>query len=396
MTGLKNDKKMVPNIRFKGFTDDWEQRKLSTFADRFDNLREPITAGKRVNGDIPYYGANGIQDYVDGYTHDGDFLLIAEDGASDLSNYPVRRVNGKVWVNNHAHVVAGKMDAADNGFLSNSFKTINIEPFLVGGGRAKLNSDVMMKLEFKLPEYQEQKEIGSLLDKVDNVLTLHQRKLEGLEKLKKLLLQKMFPQNGESVPELRFSGFTDDWEQRKLGELTTWSKGFELSKDKLNSEGVGSKALHYADLYKFKPVERDVIHWTTSEEGYDLKSNSLLFPMSDVTSVGLARTSYLTDNSVKIGGDVLIAELNKDTEAGFLSYQINAVPNKIIPFVTGTTIRHINSKSLSKIIYSITGTQEQKQIETILLSLGSLITLHQRKLEKLESVKKSLLQNLFV
>ncbi|CAK1245478.1 Restriction endonuclease S subunit (HsdS) [Fructobacillus fructosus] len=182
----------IPAIRFTGFTDDWEQRKLSTFADRFDNLREPIIAGKRVNGDTPYYGANGIQDYVDGYTHDGDFLLIAEDGANDLSNYPVRRVNGKVWVNNHAHVVAGKMDEADNEFLANSFKTINIEPFLVGGGRAKLNSDVMMKLEFKLPEYQEQKEIGSLLGKVDDLLILHQRKLNSLEKLKKLLLQKMF------------------------------------------------------------------------------------------------------------------------------------------------------------------------------------------------------------
>src|SRR5699024_8807422 len=141
----------VPEVRFPGFTDAWEDRKLSDIADRFDNLRVPITASDRKPGDTPYYGANGIQDYVEGFTHNGEFILVAEDGANDLKNYPVQYVNGKVWVNNHAHVLQGKKTITDNKFLMNAIKNFNIEPFLVGGGRAKLNADVMMKLNILLP-----------------------------------------------------------------------------------------------------------------------------------------------------------------------------------------------------------------------------------------------------
>ena len=89
---------------------------MSEIADRFDNLRVPVAANLRVSGDTPYYGANGIQDYVEGYTHDGEYVLVAEDGASDLKNYPVNYVNGRIWVNNHAHVLQGKNNIASNRF----------------------------------------------------------------------------------------------------------------------------------------------------------------------------------------------------------------------------------------------------------------------------------------
>ena len=89
-------KKKVPELRFKGFTDEWEQRKVSDVSDRYDNLRVPVAANLRIKGSTPYYGANGIQDYVEGYTHDGEFVLVAEDGANDLKNYPVNYVNGRV------------------------------------------------------------------------------------------------------------------------------------------------------------------------------------------------------------------------------------------------------------------------------------------------------------
>ncbi len=146
----------VPEIRFPGFTEDWEERRLQEVVDRYDNLRIPITASKRVAGNTPYYGANGIQGYVEGYTHDGEFILVAEDGANDLKNYPVQYVDGKVWVNNHAHVIQAKENLADNMFLMNAIRSINIEPFLVGGGRAKLNADVLMKLEVIIPLKSEQ------------------------------------------------------------------------------------------------------------------------------------------------------------------------------------------------------------------------------------------------
>ncbi|AWV73876.1 restriction endonuclease subunit S [Latilactobacillus curvatus] len=182
----------VPELRFAGFADDWEERKLLDIADRFDNLRVPITASNRKSGDTPYYGANGIQDYVEGFTHDGEFILVAEDGANDLKNYPVQYVDGKVWVNNHAHVLQGKKTITDNKFLMNSIKNFDIEPFLVGGGRAKLNADVMMKLNILLPTFEEQEQIGSFFSLLDKTIALHQRKLDLLKEQKKGFLQKMF------------------------------------------------------------------------------------------------------------------------------------------------------------------------------------------------------------
>lgn len=182
----------VPEIRFPGFTEDWEQRRLQEVVDRYDNLRIPITASKRVAGNTPYYGANGIQGYVEGYTHDGEFILVAEDGANDLKNYPVQYVDGKVWVNNHAHVIQAKENLADNMFLMNAIRSINIEPFLVGGGRAKLNADVLMKLEVIIPLKSEQQKIGNFFKQLDDTITLHQRKLDLLKETKKGFLQKMF------------------------------------------------------------------------------------------------------------------------------------------------------------------------------------------------------------
>ena len=181
-----------PALRFAGFEDDWKEVKLGEVTDRYDNLRVPISANERVSGDTPYYGANGIQDYVDGYTHDGEFILIAEDGASDLKDYPVQYVNGKVWVNNHAHVIQGKKDLINNIFLLFAVKQINIEPFLVGGGRAKLNSDIMMKLPLHLPTLPEQEAIGSFFQDLDKAIAKQEEKVNQLKESKQTLLRKMF------------------------------------------------------------------------------------------------------------------------------------------------------------------------------------------------------------
>ena len=188
-------------------------------------MRIPIAASKRSIGDTPYYGANGIQDYVSGFTHDGEFVLVAEDGANDLNDYPIKHVSGKIWVNNHAHVIQGKENICNNSFLARSLKKANICSVLVGGGRAKLNSEIMMKLEIHVPTLEEQRKVGSIFEKVDNTITLHQRKVESLKQLKKYLLQKMFPKNGETKPEIRFKNFTGDWEQRKLADICRITMG---------------------------------------------------------------------------------------------------------------------------------------------------------------------------
>lgn len=153
----------------------WEQRKLGDVATRHDNLRIPIAAKDRIPGDTPYYGANGIQDYVEGYTHEGEFVLVAEDGAADLDNYPVQLISGLSWVNNHAHVIKAIPDVAQNRFIMHLIKSMDIASYLVGGTRSKLNAEVLMEIEIKLPSNSEQIHIGALLSTLDSLITLHQR-----------------------------------------------------------------------------------------------------------------------------------------------------------------------------------------------------------------------------
>ena len=184
--------RLILTANKKRNTSSWEQRKVQDVADRFDNLRIPVAANLRVHGTTPYYGANGIQDYVEGFTHDGEFVLVAEDGANDLKNYPVKCVNGRIWVNNHAHVLQGKAGIADNSFLAFAISQSDIESLLVGGGRAKLNAETLMSIEFRLPCLQEQYRIGEYLTQLDHLITLHQRELEKLQNIKKSMLEKMF------------------------------------------------------------------------------------------------------------------------------------------------------------------------------------------------------------
>lgn len=181
-----------PELRFPGFTDAWEQRKLSEVTAYFDNLRVPVTASDRVPGKIPYYGANGIQDYVSGHTHSGEFVLIAEDGANDLNDYPIQYVNGAIWVNNHAHVIAGYKEKLENKFLSYSLKTVKMSTFIVGGGRSKLNLKALLEIPISMPNHDEQCCIGEFIETIDKTITLHQRKLDHLQLQKKALLQQMF------------------------------------------------------------------------------------------------------------------------------------------------------------------------------------------------------------
>jgi len=183
----------TPEVRFKGFSGEWKEIELDNIVNRYDNLRIPISAIDRISGITPYYGANGIQGYIEGYTHDGEFILVAEDGANDLKNYPVQYVNGKIWVNNHAHVLQAKEGLANNSFLKFAISKINIEPFLVGGGRAKLNANIMMSMNFNIPSnISEQVKIGNYFQKLDKQIDLQQKELEKLKNIKKASLAKMF------------------------------------------------------------------------------------------------------------------------------------------------------------------------------------------------------------
>ncbi len=185
-------KESTPSLRFIGFYSNWNVSKLQNITKRLDNARVPISASKRVSGVIPYYGANGIQDHVKGYTHNGEYLLIAEDGANDVKNYPIHYVKGKIWVNNHAHVLQVINNKSDILFLLYALKTLNMEKYLVGGSRAKLNAAVLMKLPIKSPELIEQHNIGSLLMHLDTISVKCELKIKRLKQIKQFLLQNMF------------------------------------------------------------------------------------------------------------------------------------------------------------------------------------------------------------
>ena len=183
----------VPEIRFKGFTDDWEQRKLGDIVDFLDTQRKPLTENIREKGPYPYYGASGIVDYVAGYIFDEELVLLSEDGANITDrNYPVCFLaSGKYWVNNHAHVLKTK-EGIDNNFICNSLECKDFSIYNTGMAMPKLNQDICKKIPVDFPTYDEQEKIGNYFRNIDYFITLHQRKLEKLQNLKKAMLEKMF------------------------------------------------------------------------------------------------------------------------------------------------------------------------------------------------------------
>ena len=186
------DGETVPELRFSGFTDAWEQGRLGAITEIFDNLRIPVTENLRAHGHTPYYGANGIQGFIDGFTHDGEFILIAEDGANNLKNYPIQYTVGKIWVNNHAHVLKGVDEVLNSLFLAYCMKSMDISKYLVGGTRAKLTSSAMKSITIIFPSLQEQTAIGNFFRQLDTVIEAYQQKSNQLHTLKTALLGKMF------------------------------------------------------------------------------------------------------------------------------------------------------------------------------------------------------------
>ena len=188
----------IPKIRFKGFTEPWEQRKLGDVVEFLDTMRKPLEGDKRTPGPYPYYGASGIVDYVDGYLFDEELVLLSEDGANITDrNYPVCFLaSGKYWVNNHAHVLRTK-DVNENNFICNSLERKDYKQYNSGMAMPKLNQEVCRSIPISCPSFDEQKKIGDYFRNLDNLITLHQRKCDDTKELKKYMLQKMFPKNGE-------------------------------------------------------------------------------------------------------------------------------------------------------------------------------------------------------
>ena len=382
-----------PKVRFAGFTEAWEQRELSYWATRYDHLRIPITASNRVSGTTPYYGANGIQDYVSGYTHDGEFILVAEDGANDLKNYPVQYVSGKIWVNNHAHVLQANTNIADNKFLKFAISQANIEPFLVGGGRSKLNAEIMMKISILAPKnIQEQARIGTFFRHLDRLITLHQRKRGRLENIKKAMLEKMFPKNGADVPEIRFAGFTEAWEQRKVGNLiedyverTTIQNQYPVLTSS-QQQGIVLQEAYFADR---QVTTNDNVGYFVLPKGYfTYRSRSdtdvFVFNRNDILDKGIISYYYPVFQTKYTCSDFLLRRLN------------HGIRKQLAMAAEGTGQKVLAHSKFKNMTVSVPKIGEQQKIGTFFRQLDRLVTLHQRKVTLLQNIKKACLEKMFV
>ena len=348
----------------------------------------------RVAGTTPYYGANGIQDYVDGYTHDGEFILVAEDGANDLKNYPVKCVKGRIWVNNHAHVLQGKYDCADNQFLAYAISQADIESLLVGGGRAKLNAETLMGIDLLLPNKAEQIRIGKYLAQLDNLITLHQRKYDKLTNVKKSMLEKMFPQNGSNAPEIRFKGFTEAWEQRKYGEVFDCTvPNNTLSRAELSYDEGTVLNVHYGDvLIKYGSVldvQKDDIpripHRCREDfNGALLQDGDVIIAdtAEDETTGKACEIGNLQGSAIVSGLHTMVCRPRNRMALGYLGYYLNsnAYHYQLLPLMQGIKVLSLSRSNIQKTSVSYpSAMKEQQLIASYFSQLDHLITLHQRK-----------------
>ena len=385
-----------PKIRFKGYTQDWEQRKLEDVVEFLDTIRKPLEGAKRIFGPYPYYGASGIVDYVDGYLFDEELVLLSEDGANITDrNYPVCFLaSGKYWVNNHAHVLRTK-DGNENNFVCNSLERKDYKQYNSGMAMPKLNQEVCRGIPISCPCFDEQKKIGDYFRNLDHLITLHQRKCDEMKKLKKYMLQKMFPKNGCTVPEIRFEGFTDDWEQRKLGDVFEQTSNLVNPKEdeiELWSLTVEDGLTKKSDRYNREFLVKKDDNFKEVRPG-DIVYNPMNMTLGAVGYNGMAK-------SVAVSGyyNTMVAKENYDT------YYINTwlkSPQAIRlyrTYATGSLIekQRVQFPTLSIIPVTFPKYEEQIKIGSYFHSLDNLITLHQNKCEELKKLKKFMLQNMFV
>lgn len=398
----------VPKLRFPGFDGEWEKLSISEIADRYDNLRIPVTAANRIKGDTPYYGANGIQDYVTGYTHDGEYVLIAEDGANDLENYPSFCTNGKIWVNNHTHVLQGKTGLLDNNYLSLAIKKADIKNVLVGGGRAKLTADSLMKLKLFVPSLEEQKKIGLFFTEVDNNIALNEEKLTELQDLKKSLLQKMFPKTGETVPEIRFPGFDGEWECKKVNDVFNTITDYVAA----GSFADLNKNVQYNNIPDFAQLIRtfdlkngfvgpDKVYINEHAFNYlhrvNLNQASIVLPnIGNCGEVYYVTPDIFPHKNNVLGPNAILVRSNEQNNL-FLSFCLkNSVFQKQLSLIISPTGQSkFNKTELKDLNIFIPSLEEQQKIGSFFKELDNHIELQKEKLKEIKEYKKGLLQQMF-
>jgi type I restriction enzyme S subunit len=352
-----------------------------------DTLRKPLEGAKRVPGPYPYYGASGIVDYVDGYLFDEELILLSEDGANITDrNYPICFLaSGKYWVNNHAHVLKTK-SGNENNFICNSLERKDYKQYNSGMAMPKLNQEVCRGIPVSCPSYDEQKKIGDYFRNLDNLITLHQKQCNDFKTLKKYMLQKMFPKKGQKVPEIRFDGFTDDWEQRKLSDIATMHARIGWQNLR-TSEFLdqGEYMLITGTDFDDGRINYSTCHYVEKERyeqdpHIQIQNGNIL-----ITKDGtLGKVAYVQglEMPATLNAGVFNVEIRDENHVnGKYLFQYLKAPflmNYVGQKATGGTIKHLNQNILVDFPVLMPKKDEQEKIGKYFEGIDNLITLHQR------------------
>ena len=380
----------VPEIRFAGFTDPWEQRKLGELSSEFQS-GDFISAEKILaSGPYPVYGGNGLRGYAKRYNHDGFYALIGRQGAL-CGN--VNTAVGKAYFTEHA--VAIKANSLhDTRFLVHLLRCMDLGQYSGQSAQPGLAVGVLKEVETTVPSKVEQQAIGSFFSRLDDLITLHQRKYDKLVVFKKSMLEKMFPKDGESVPEIRFAGFTDPWEQRKFVDFVEAS-GIR-NKDNLQLESYS-----VSNDRGFVPQDEQFENGGTMRDA-DKTAYWIVEPGSfaynpariNVGSIGYQSTR----KNVIVSSLYEVFKTDRSCDDRFLWhwFKSSLFTKQIEMLQEGGVRLYFFFDKLQKSEIWMPNVDEQRIIGQQFDQLDSLITLHQRKLELLQNIKKSLLDKMFV
>ena len=402
--------KKSPQLRFEGFTDDWEERKLG---EEFKKVSERndgsfgrnhwISVAKMYFQSPEKVQSNNIdtRTYV---MREGDIAFeghpnsefkfgrfVANDiGAGVVSElFPIYK---------HQHEY-------DNNYWKNAIQIERImAPIFAksitssGNSSNKLDTKHFLRQKILIPQINEQKKMGSFFKQLDNTIALHQRKLDLLKEQKKGYLQKMFPKNGEKVPELRFAGFADDWEERKLGELASFSKGNGYTKNDLVE--FGDPIILYGRLYtKYETVIEKVDTFVNKKDKSIIsKGSEVIVPASGESSEDISRASVVGKSGIILGGDLNIIKPVNYIDSIFLALTISngSQRQEMSKRAQGKSVVHLHNSDLKQVNLLYPKLEEQQKIGTFFKQLDCAIALHQHKLDLLKEQKKGFLQKMFV
>ena len=393
---MDNKKNGIPKLRFPGFSGAWEQRKLGEITShRGGTAIEKYfdENGKYKVISIGSYGLNSK--YVDQniraksneitnerVVHAGELTMVLNDKTANgtIIGRSLLIENDNEYVINQRTEIITPKENFNNKFaytlLNGPFRN-KVRRIVQGGTQIYVNYSSVEKLTLFLPNIKEQEKIGKFFNQLDSLIALHQRKLEHLKEQKKGLLQKMFPKNGEVVPEVRFPGFTDDWEQRKLGETSKITAGGDVDKEKLLPYG------------KF-PVIANAL---TNDGIVGYYNDDYRITAPAVTVTGRGEIGKAKSRKINFTPVVRLLAVESKHNVDFLAEAINR--SRVVFESTGVPQLTVPKLSNYRILFP-NSVDEETKIGNFLQQFDTLIALHQRKLEHLKLMKKGLLQQMFV